>query len=166
MLGARECATVLPVKTLVLLRHAKAESESDLGDHMRALAAKGREQARALGSLIHAETGDIDTVLVSSALRTKETYRLLAADDAQWPAGSSLDDLYEAGPREVLNVLAGVGEESGSVLVVGHAAGPPAGAPAPAVPHGSRGLAGDPRACQAWTMSTIETSGMMITLVR
>ena len=120
MLGARECATVLPVKTLVLLRHAKAESESDLGDHMRALAAKGREQARALGSLIHAETGDIDTVLVSSALRTKETYRLLAADDAQWPAGSSLDDLYEAGPREVLNVLAGVGEESGSVLVVGH----------------------------------------------
>ncbi|MDO5700392.1 MAG: histidine phosphatase family protein [Bowdeniella nasicola] len=108
------------MKTLVLLRHAKAESESDLGDHMRALSAKGRDQARELAALIHAESGDVDAVLVSSALRTKETYRLLAGQGESWPAGTSLDALYEAGPREVMDVLAEHDEDTGTIMIVGH----------------------------------------------
>ncbi|SEA70954.1 phosphohistidine phosphatase [Bowdeniella nasicola] len=108
------------MKTLVLLRHAKAEAENELGDYLRALSAGGRQQASQLGELIREQVGDVDTVLVSSALRTKETYRLLAAEDADWPAGTSMDALYEAGPRELIEILGGLDESAQTVLVVGH----------------------------------------------
>lgn len=107
------------MKTLVLLRHAKAETENELGDHLRALSAKGRTQAARLGELIRAET-EVDTVLVSSALRTKETYRLLSAEEAEWPSGTSMDALYEAGPRELMDILGELPEDTTSVMVVGH----------------------------------------------
>ncbi|OKL54790.1 hypothetical protein BSZ39_02085 [Bowdeniella nasicola] len=107
------------MKTLVLLRHAKAETENELGDHLRALSAKGRTQAARLGELIRAET-EVDTVLVSSALRTKETYRLLSAEEAEWPSGTSMDALYEAGPRELMDILGELPEDKTSVMVVGH----------------------------------------------
>lgn len=110
------------MKHLVLLRHAKAEPIGELGDHLRAVATLGRQQARALGPLIRQHCDPIDTVLVSSALRTKETYRLLAAADEPWPDGRSLDAIYEAGPRDLIELLgAELNEEDNrNVMVVGH----------------------------------------------
>lgn len=107
-------------KTLVLLRHAKAEPYGNLGDKQRALAARGRRQASAFGEQLAAEAGPFDVALVSGALRTRETYKLLAGDSDQFPVPVISDDLYEATARQVLAILNGFDESVGSAIVVGH----------------------------------------------
>lgn len=108
------------MKTLVLLRHAKAEVERGLGDHARALATRGRRQALALGEPLAAEAGPFDVALVSGALRTRETYKILAGDSAQYPTPRVVDDLYETTARQLLGVLQGLNERAARVIVVGH----------------------------------------------
>lgn len=108
--------------TLVLLRHAKAEPENGIGDAQRPLSSRGRRQAAALGPLLDSHVGTVDVALVSSALRTTETYKLLAAS---WPEDGApdadvRDELYSAGPRDVLAVLAELPPQVERVLVVGH----------------------------------------------
>lgn len=106
--------------TLVLLRHAKAEPYGGLGDKQRALAPRGRNQASAFGDRLAAEAGPFDVAIVSGALRTRETYRLLAGQSDQYPAPVISEDLYEATARRLLTTLQQLPEEAGSVIVVGH----------------------------------------------
>ncbi len=107
-------------KTLVLVRHAKAESPGKLGDARRALAPRGRRQAAALGPMLARIAGPFDRALVSSALRTRETYRLLAGDSDAYPRPRVLDELYDASARELLDILRRLDEKDRRVLVVGH----------------------------------------------
>lgn len=107
-------------RILVLLRHAKAEPENGLGDHARPLAGRGRLQAKALGSDLRAAVGRLDVALVSGASRTRETYKLLAGELLGAPEATVTDELYDAGPRDVLRLLRGVAPGVRSVLVVGH----------------------------------------------
>jgi len=110
----------MTARTLVLVRHAKAEPENGLGDECRPLANRGRRQASSLGPLLAAEVGPFDVALVSRALRTTETYKLLAAT---WDAAPEPDvraELYSAGPRDVLGLLTELPDSARRVLVVGH----------------------------------------------
>jgi phosphohistidine phosphatase len=106
-------------RTLVLLRHAKAEPEGEQGDAVRPLAAKGRRQAHHLGPVLADAVGRVDVALVSSALRTTETFALLAAGVAVRER-TVLDELYQAGPRDVLDLLRDLPEGTRTALVVGH----------------------------------------------
>lgn len=110
----------MTARTLVLLRHAHAEPENGLGDEQRPLSSHGRRQAASLGPLLAEEIGQVDVALVSSALRTTETYKLIAAGLPGAPAADVRDELYSAGAREVLAVLAGLPDDVNRVLVVGH----------------------------------------------
>ena len=110
----------MTTRTLVLLRHAKAERENGLGDAERPLAARGRRQATSLGPLLAEQVGAVDVALVSGALRTTETYKLLAATWPGAPESDVRDELYLAGPRDVLEVLAELPDDVTRVLVVGH----------------------------------------------
>jgi phosphohistidine phosphatase len=105
--------------TLVLLRHAKAEPEGDLGDALRPLAGKGRKQATVLGPQLAQVTGPVDLALVSNALRATETLKLVASG---MPVREQqvVDEIYQGGPRAVLGLLQDVYESAGTVLVVGH----------------------------------------------
>ncbi|HZK04796.1 MAG TPA: histidine phosphatase family protein [Actinomycetaceae bacterium] len=107
-------------KTLVLLRHAKAEVEAGLGDHPRPLAARGRRQSNAFGADLADAAGPFDVALVSSSLRTRETYRLLAHGAPEYPTPRILDELYLAAPRQIIRVLQALDESAQRVLVVGH----------------------------------------------
>lgn len=107
-------------KTLVLVRHAKAESPGSLGDARRVLAPRGRRQAAALGPLLAGIAGPFDRALVSSALRTQETYRLLSGDSDAYPRPRVMDELYQASARQLLGILQGLDEKDRRVLVVGH----------------------------------------------
>ena len=106
-------------RTLVLLRHAKAEPEGDLGDAQRPLATKGRKQATALGPRLAETVGTVDLALVSSALRTSETYKLVS-QQLRVRVHEVRDELYEASPRQVLAMLQELDADTSTVLVVGH----------------------------------------------
>jgi len=110
----------MATRTLLLLRHAQAEPENGLGDRARPLASQGRRQAADLAPLLAEEVGALDVALVSDALRTTETYKILSGGWPGTPAADVRPELYDAGPRDVLGVLAGLPDLARRVLVVGH----------------------------------------------
>ncbi|HEY0216224.1 MAG TPA: histidine phosphatase family protein [Cellulomonas sp.] len=106
---------------LVLLRHAKAEPAGSLDDRLRPLALAGRRQASGVGASLH-EAGLVpDLVLVSSAVRTRQTWDLVRAGLGLSPEVARIsDDVYDAGVRSLLELLHDVPAEVRTLLVVGH----------------------------------------------
>ncbi|GGM34527.1 SixA phosphatase family protein [Promicromonospora citrea] len=108
-----------PVRRLVLLRHAKAEPPSELPDEQRPLALRGRDQAVKVGAAL-AEAGLVpDAVVVSGAVRTRQTWDLARKHLGEPPVVYT-DDLLGAMPRGVLAIVREVAPEARTVLVVGH----------------------------------------------
>lgn len=107
---------------LVLLRHAKAEPHGGVADALRPLAVHGRRQCTEVGTRLLTSGLLPEVVLVSAAVRTRQTWELVrsAMGDAPDPEVLVTDDLYGAGPRDVLALLHGLDARVGSVLVVGH----------------------------------------------
>ena len=106
-------------RTLVLMRHAKAEAFAG-SDEARPLAVTGRLQAAAAGEEINADGPRPDLVLVSSALRTRQTWELLAGRLDAAPASQLREDLYDASARSALDIIRLVEAEVGTLMVVGH----------------------------------------------
>lgn len=65
--------------TLLLLRHAKSEWPEDVPDHDRPLAKRGRRDAPGAGRWLHAHGYHPDVVICSTALRTRQTWELVAS---------------------------------------------------------------------------------------
>jgi phosphohistidine phosphatase len=110
------------MRRLLLLRHAKAEvaRPASLRDEARKLAPRGREDAAAMGLFI--KTGNLvpDAALVSTAVRTRETF---AQVQESW--GTSVPvtfdgRIYEASADTLLDIAQNTNERTGAVLVVGH----------------------------------------------
>lgn len=109
------------VRHLVVLRHAKAEPGGLVEDHLRTLALEGRRQAAVVGASLR-EAGLVpDLVLCSSAVRTRQTWDLVRnALGADVEHVEVSDALYEAGARELLELVRGVDPDARTVLLVGH----------------------------------------------
>ncbi len=108
-------------RQLVLLRHAKAEHASSLDDRMRPLALDGRRQAAEVGTSLRAAGVLPDRVLVSSAVRTRQTWDLVRVGLGVGPEVAEFgDELYSAGVRTLIGLLHAVGPEVRTLLVVGH----------------------------------------------
>ncbi|MFF7994928.1 SixA phosphatase family protein [Kitasatospora xanthocidica] len=106
-------------RRIVLVRHAKAE-RSDVDDHERPLAERGRKDAPVLGRWLAGAGLAPDLALVSTAARTRETWKLVAAELATRPRALYEDRLYDASLGELLAVLNEVSDEVQDVVVVGH----------------------------------------------
>lgn len=106
---------------LVLLRHAKAEHPGSLDDHLRPLSLAGRRQATQVGAGLR-EAGIVpDLVLVSSSVRTRQTWDLVrVALDLPTDVAQFSDEVYSAGVRSLIGLLRDTGAAVGTVLVVGH----------------------------------------------
>ena len=117
------------MRTLVLMRHAKSDYPEGVADHERPLAPRGIREAGLAGDWLRANAPQIDAVLCSSATRTRQT---LARPGIDAPA-SFLDRLYGASPGEVIDEITKVGDDVGTLLVVGHE---------PTTSHLALGLAG------------------------
>jgi phosphohistidine phosphatase len=112
---------VNPAHQLVLLRHAKAEHSDSLDDQLRPLALPGRTQASQVGAGLRAAGVVPDVVLVSSAVRTRQTWDLVRAGlDLPAEVARVSDELYSAGVQSVIGLLRELDESAGTVLVVGH----------------------------------------------
>jgi len=117
-------------RTLVLLRHAKAEQSRDTPDAERPLTARGHADAAAAGAWLARHALLPDLVLCSTARRTRQTWHGVAlgmtgSPPEGGPAGSAPvvryeAAVYEAQPDELLELLRGVAPDTGSVLLIAH----------------------------------------------
>ncbi|MEN3535059.1 histidine phosphatase family protein [Microbispora sp. ZYX-F-249] len=104
----------MSVRTLVVVRHAKAGHAPGLPDSERPLTSGGERDARAAGEEIRPLAPGL--VLCSPSLRTRRTAELLGLD-----APVEVErDIYEAYPDDLLGVLRRTDGEIASVVLVGH----------------------------------------------
>ncbi|RWC50039.1 MAG: histidine phosphatase family protein [Mesorhizobium sp.] len=109
------------MKQLLLLRHAKSSwDDPDLNDFDRPLAERGVKTARLMGRELAARGWLPDLVLVSAALRTRDTWRLVAAELSTHPRIAFTEALYGASAKDILNQVHQADPSCGSLLVVGH----------------------------------------------
>ena len=107
-------------RTLILMRHAQTE-ETRPGSHDtdRRLTAHGEQQARDAGDFLRDQGMVIDTVLCSSAARTRRTLELLDLND-----GAATDisvRYYNAGTDTLIESIAALPDDCRTALLVGHA---------------------------------------------
>ncbi|EKF18067.1 SixA phosphatase family protein [Nitratireductor pacificus] len=110
------------MREIILLRHAKSSwDDPTLGDFDRPLAPRGRRAAPLMGHAM-AERGLVpDHVLVSSARRAQQTWRLVAVELGLEVVDARLDPgLYMASPERLLAALRDAPPEAARVLLVGH----------------------------------------------
>ncbi|MBU2670040.1 histidine phosphatase family protein [Actinoplanes bogorensis] len=116
----------MTARTLVLLRHAKAETPDERSDFDRKLTTVGETDADAAGAWLADERLHPDLVLCSAAARTRQTWQGVSIALAQAQPGGGTPEvryeqsLYSGGPTEVFDLLRKVPETVRTVLVVGH----------------------------------------------
>jgi phosphohistidine phosphatase len=108
-------------RRLTLIRHANAEQDSDVRDFERPLSRKGLGEAQEVAQRFQERSLKPDLILVSAAVRTRETAdifakllgvpaRLLQADDS----------LYLADGDHILAAIRAVGPRVTHLMVIGH----------------------------------------------
>jgi phosphohistidine phosphatase len=108
------------VRRLVLLRHGKSDWSGGPPDHLRPLARRGQRQASEAGRWLAGNVGVLDLAVVSPAERTRETWRLAAAELDTPPPVREDDRVYAASAPSLLAVLQELPEEAAMVVLVGH----------------------------------------------
>ncbi len=108
------------MKTLYILRHAKAVAESPRGDAARALAKRGRKAAKAMGTYLAGLEQAPELILCSPAARTRETLELVLSALDPEPSVSYEDGLYLATANNLLERLRQLPKTIGCVLLIGH----------------------------------------------
>jgi len=109
------------MKTLFLLRHAKAENAAPGStDLNRALNERGKTEAEAIGTFLKKQDLKFDFVSCSTAVRARETAELVLAAAELAPNLRYDERIYEAGPLRLLEVISESEKDGSAVLVVGH----------------------------------------------
>ncbi len=106
------------MKTLILLRHAKAVRDHEApSDRARVLTSRGRRDAAAAGAALSAAGLKPDFALISPAARTRETAHIALGDVA--PLDTRVDEeLYLCEPETIWAAARGIAADV--VIVVGH----------------------------------------------
>lgn len=108
------------MKTLFVLRHAKAERDSTTGrDFDRPLAERGWHDAELVGREMRARGLEIDGVLASPARRAEETVAAFARGfgplDPVFEPG-----IYEAPVGRLLDIVGNADDSAERLMIVGH----------------------------------------------
>ena len=107
-------------RTLLLLRHAKAEAGYGVIDYDRALTDRGHDQARKVGRLL-AEAGHTpDHVICSAAKRTRQTLDGVLEVLGTAPEVDYSESAYTAGVDSLVELITYVDPGVRTLLVVGH----------------------------------------------
>ncbi|MET7747212.1 histidine phosphatase family protein [Micromonospora sp. NPDC005367] len=117
-------------RTLVLLRHSKAEPSEEGPDVDRPLTTRGRAHAESAGAWLAKHGLLPDVVLCSTARRTRETWHGVAmgmtgsppegGSAGPWPDVRYEADAYEAHPDDLLALVRRVNPVARTVLVIAH----------------------------------------------
>ncbi|MEC4017755.1 SixA phosphatase family protein [Streptomyces sp. H27-D2] len=106
-------------RRIVLLRHAKADWPA-VSDHDRPLADRGRQDAPAAGSWLASAGVTPELALCSTAIRTRETWKLVVHELPHRPRTVYEERLYEASLGDLLALLNETSEDVDDLLLVGH----------------------------------------------
>jgi phosphohistidine phosphatase len=111
-------------RTLVLLRHAKAEHPANVADTERPLTPRGHADAGAAGAWLAAQGVVPDLVLCSPSRRTRETWHAVAmalGGDATGVTAAYDPALYDAdSARGLLDLLVATDPAVRVLLLIGH----------------------------------------------
>ncbi|MGW5451901.1 SixA phosphatase family protein [Nocardia sp. NPDC003979] len=107
--------------TLILMRHGKSAYPDGVEDHERPLAPRGEREAALAGDWLRATQPAIDAVRCSTAQRTRLT---LAATGIDAPV-EYRDDIYEANPHTLIELIQLTDDAVSTLLLVGHVPGIP-----------------------------------------
>ncbi|HEX7886634.1 MAG TPA: histidine phosphatase family protein [Phenylobacterium sp.] len=105
---------------LILLRHGKAEADSDSGDDFdRRLAPRGMRETAEMAAQLADMGFRPDVALVSSAARARGTWE---SAGAAFPGAETRfdDQLYHADVGTIRRAVHAAAEHCGTVIVVGH----------------------------------------------
>ncbi len=109
------------MKRLLLLRHAKSSwDDPSLADFDRPLAPRGRKAAERMGRELASRDWLPQRALVSPAVRTRETWEVVAAP---LPGAISVDfpdTLYDATAQDVLSEIQRTPKAVKTLLILGH----------------------------------------------
>jgi phosphohistidine phosphatase len=111
-----------PLKTLVLVRHAKSSwKDESLPDRDRPLNRRGERDAPRMGRRLADLVGRVDLIVSSPATRATATARIVA-EAMGYRADAIREDerIYEAGPAEILDVIRDIEPDFHRVLLFGH----------------------------------------------
>ena len=106
--------------TLILLRHGKSDWSGDEADVNRPLAKRGRRQAPEAGHWLATHVDRIDLAVVSTAKRARATWDLVSAELGERPKTRHDENAYAASGGELLDIIRSLGDELGTVILVGH----------------------------------------------
>ncbi len=113
--------TVQP-NTLILLRHAKSDkSNMSMPDIMRPLEESGRKEAEEMGEMIRDENLDIQLIVSSPSVRTKQTLEIICAkigysyDSIVWDS-----TLYACSGDHLISKVKSTNPKYKRVMYVGH----------------------------------------------
>lgn len=112
------------MKKLLILRHAEAGMSFTGDDHSRDLTQRGQEQAREMGRLLMGEKHWPEVILVSDAMRTRQTAIWIGSELGERGTTPYLDSrLYLADSRTLCSVINETPETAESVLLIAHMPG-------------------------------------------
>lgn len=111
----------MTARTLFLLRHAKSSWDDPASsDFDRPLAPRGLKAAPLMGTAMASRNWLPDRVLVSPAVRTRETWNLVAPHLPGSMEVAYPDELYMAAPQQILELIRSAPDTAGVLLVLGH----------------------------------------------
>ncbi len=158
------------MKTLLVLRHAKAE-EASVGqlDFDRDLTKRGKSDAEAVGKYLLNNELVPNAVIASAAKRTRKTAKRVAEAMQFTEAVIETSDLYDAGLQQIVEVVHHIPETAESALIVGHNPGvsdfvSKFGATQTSFPTATVALLKLPIVC--WNDLALSTTGELVSLWR
>jgi len=112
-------------RTLVIMRHAKADRPASVADIDRPLTTRGRADAKSAGIWLALHRIAPELVLCSPSTRTRSTWHEVAIGFSDGPVAAYPNvryesDLYYSGVNATLALIRAVPPDVDTVLVIGH----------------------------------------------
>ncbi len=108
------------MKSLIVLRHAKSEHPPGVADFDRSLNDRGKRDAVRVGEVLLERGLKPDVIVSSSARRARKTAERAARACGHDRAIVETEDIYEAGPWDIITVIQQIPEDAATAMIVGH----------------------------------------------
>lgn len=108
------------MKSLIVLRHGKAENPGGVPDFDRSLAGRGAQDAVRVGEVLVERDLMPDLIVTSTANRAATTARLMAEGCHYSGEIIPVDDLYLPRQSDILATIRDIPEQHSRVVIVGH----------------------------------------------